>query len=89
MSTTMTTIAVSSDTAQLLLDLQERANEKGILLEELLRSVSERFSLSPETFLTPTQKAEAWEAWAKSHSFNQAVIHDDRREILYSDEGEK
>ena len=86
MSTTMTTIAVSSDTAKLILDLQERANEKGILLEELLRSVSERFSLSPETFLTPTQKAEAW---AKSHSFNQAVIHDDRREILYSDEGEK
>ena len=89
MSTTMTTIAVSSDTAQLILDLQERANEKGILLEELLRSVSERFSLSPETFLTPAQKTAAWEAWAKSHSFNQAVIHDDRRKILYSDEGEK
>ncbi len=86
MNTTLTTIAVSPDTAKIILDLQARANEKGILLEELLQTVSDRLSLNPETFLTPTQKAEAWEVWAKSHSFNEAVILDDRRESLYSDE---
>ena len=80
MSTTLTTITVSPDTAKIILDLQARASEKGIPLEELLRSVSEQFPL------TPLQKAENWEAWANSHSFNQAVIPDDSREALYSDE---
>lgn len=80
MSTTQTTITVSPDTAKIILELQARASEKGILLEELLRSVAERFALSP------LQKAEEWEAWAQGHSFNQAVIPDDSREALYSDE---
>ena len=84
----MTTIIVSPDTAKIILDLQEQATEKGILLEELLRSVSERFARSPESFLDPLQKAEAWENWANSHSFNQAIIHDDSRESLYSNENE-
>ena len=80
MSTTRTTITVTPDTAKILLDLQAQASKKGIPLEELLRSVSEQFSL------TPLQKAENWEAWANSHSFNQTVMHDDSREALYSDE---
>jgi uncharacterized protein YcaQ len=84
----MTTITVSPDTAKIILDLQEQATEKGILLEELLRSVSERFARSPETFLSPQRKAEAWENWANSHSFNQTVINDDSRESLYSNENE-
>ncbi len=79
MSTTRTTITVTPDTAKILLDLQAQASKKGIPLEELLRSVSEQFSL------TPLQKAENWETWANNHSFNQAVIPDDSREALYSE----
>ena len=55
MSTTLTTITVTPDTAKILLNLQARASEKGIPLEELRRSVSEQFSL------TPLQKAAIWE----------------------------
>jgi hypothetical protein len=84
----MKTITVSSDTAKIILDLQQRATEKGVLLEELLRTVSERFARSPESFLNPLQKAEAWENWANSHSFNQAIIQDDSREELYSNNSE-
>ena len=80
MSTTLTTITVTPDTAKILLNLQARASEKGIPLEELRRSVSEQFSL------TPLQKAAIWETWANNHSFNQAVIPDDSRETFYSDE---
>ncbi len=86
MSTPLTTITVSPDTARIILDLQEQVSKKGIRLEEFLRSVAERFSVSPETFLTASQKAEAWESWANSHSFNQTVLSDDSREILYSEE---
>ena len=80
MSAILTTITVTPDTAKIILDLQARASEKGIPLEDLLRSVTAQLSL------TPLQKAENWEAWANSHSFNQAVMHDDSREALYSNE---
>lgn len=35
--------------------------------------------------LSPRQKAEAIDRWAKGHSANTPVILDDRREIIYED----
>ena len=34
--------------------------------------------------LSPKERAEAWEAWVKSHSDNVAIV-DDSREAIYED----
>jgi hypothetical protein len=34
--------------------------------------------------LSPKERADAWEAWVKSHSDNMAIV-DDSREAIYED----
>jgi hypothetical protein len=49
--------------------------------KQVIDLIDELFEKRP---LTPTEKAEAWEAWARSHSDNRAIV-DDSREAIYED----
>lgn len=53
------------------------ASQKKVLdyIDELLEKPNER---------SPQERAEAWEAWARSHSDNLAIV-DDSREAIYED----
>lgn len=49
--------------------------------KQVVDLINELFEKRP---LTPKERAEAWEAWARSHSENRAIV-DDTREAIYED----
>lgn len=53
---------------------------------DIIDSQTHARQLRSQAELSPHEKARKWEEWAASHSFNQAVILDDSREVIYGNE---
>lgn len=64
------------------------AKEKGLSVDEYLRSLLPNGSAQPEeNVLTPEERANLWLEWVASHSV-KGVIADDSRESIYTREDE-
>lgn len=77
---------VTEQVTDKLQELPTSAQEEVLRFIEFLAQKFEKSSdNSEDNDLTPQEKAEALERWAKKHSFKTPVIPDDRREIIYED----
>jgi hypothetical protein len=90
MNSSMTTIQVSVETAEVLKMIQAEADARQLPLDVYLRTLAERVNgaAEPTAELSSQEKVRLFREWAAGLDPNTPVVLDDSREAIYAD-GEK
>jgi hypothetical protein len=84
-----TPLEIEPETAEI---LASQARALGLSIDEYLKSLLARTKERAEEkpfyeSATPEELARAYVAWAASHRPNSHIVLDDRREVIYGDNG--
>jgi hypothetical protein len=91
MNSSMTTIQVSVETAEVLKMIQAEADARQLPLDVYLRTLTERANGEPEkeAGLSPQEKARLWREWVERNAVNSPYHVDDSRESIYAEREDK